>query len=79
MVEDKNWNLALDRIVGALKPNGLLLFIDELPSERRFPAPHVVERSRNEYERAFQSRGLEFTAELKGYSPKRFYTVRFIK
>ncbi|MEM7662712.1 MAG: class I SAM-dependent methyltransferase [Pseudomonadota bacterium] len=78
LVEDKDWENALDVVAGALKPGGLFLLIDELPEESKRINVHVMTRSRETYKEALAARGLKITDELAHNPPKHTHPIRHI-
>ena len=60
VIKDSSWNAALNVITDALSPQGFCILMDDIPEARHRPAVHVVQRSRDEYERALAQRGLVF-------------------
>ena len=63
LVEDPDWEKALDVVTSSLKPDGLFLLRDPLPAVRERVNVHVLTRGRAEYESALSARGLQFTDE----------------
>lgn len=63
LVEDADWEKALDVVTSSLKQDGLFVLRDPLPEVRERVNVHVLTRSRAEYESALSARGLQFTDE----------------
>ncbi|MCK4296788.1 MAG: class I SAM-dependent methyltransferase [Candidatus Marinimicrobia bacterium] len=80
MVDDNDWQAALDNLASVTMQNGLLLIIDNLPSRKNIMlASHAVRRSYSTYEKALKKRKLVFTKELDGKNPPDFYSIRLRK
>jgi SAM-dependent methyltransferase len=77
LVEDADWEKALDVVASSLKPDGLFLLRDPLPAERERVNVHVLTRSRAEYESALSARGLQFTDEASHEQLSHAHTVRW--
>ncbi|HEY3323803.1 MAG TPA: class I SAM-dependent methyltransferase [Planctomycetota bacterium] len=58
LVEDKNWNGALDNIAAALKPGGHALIFDKYQAVEN-AISHVRRRTLDTYRKALEARGLE--------------------
>ncbi len=65
LVDDADWQAALDTIAASIDPDGLFLLIDDVPIVRQSPAEHVVNRSLSEYDAALAARNLFISDKLK--------------
>ena len=77
LVEDADWEEALDVVASSLQPDGLFLLRDPLPEVRERVNVHVLTRSRAEYESALFARGLQFTDEGSHELLGNAHTVRW--
>ncbi len=76
LVEDADWQAALDTIAASMKPDGLFLLIEDVPIVRQSAAEHVVNRSLREYNAALAARNLYISDTLKQNIVERLSSLR---